>query len=475
MRILSRIPFLSLLAAVFAAPALAQPEWVARTSGQTRALNAVAWTGTLLAVVGDNGVVSTSPDGVQWTRRSSGSNRALRGVAGQGSLLVAVGDNGTILRSSNGGASWESRDPGTSRTFYGVARAPGFFVAVGSQGTLYTSPDGLEWTSRPTNTSTDLNAVAWNGSVIVAVGDNGLIRTSTDGIEWADRSVNTSGDDVDAVAWAGSQFIALGENGIMLQSPDGWAWTSSRAGPGTVLGAAWDGARLVAVGTGGSAWTSPDGNAWTSSRPGTSQALRAVTWTGARLVAVGGNGVLFTADVVAPPPAEPPQAPILTFPAPFASDIPVQTELRWSATASAALYRIQVSRGPDFSDLVLEDSTSSLSLDVALQGSTEYFWRVRAWNVVGNGPWSEIRAFRTVVTVPSAPQLSYPAQYAENVPLPVTLRWERVAGATSYRLEISRSPDFASLGPRPTRSPTPSGPQGPWKGTLRTTTGACGP
>jgi photosystem II stability/assembly factor-like uncharacterized protein len=417
-------------------------EWTARASAQTRILYAVASTGTQLAAVGENGSVSTSPDGLQWTPRNSGNTRGiLYGVAGRDSVWVAVGANGTILRSSNGGVSWGPRNVGTTRAFYGVQRAGELFVAVGSQGTLYTSPDGLDWTSRPTNTSTDLNAVASNGSLMVVVGDNGVIRTSVDGIEWTDRSVNTSNLDVDAVTWTGSYFVAIGELGVMLTSPDGLTWTS-RSGPGTVMGIAWDGYRLVAVGANGAAWTSPDGNVWTASPTGVTQNVRAVVRVGTRLVAVGDAGMLITRDIQ---PMGPPPAPTLTSPAQYASDVPVPTKFRWEAVATATRYRIQVSRAANFSSLVLEDSSASPSLDLVLSEGAEFFWRVRAVNTAGESDWSEVRVFQTVPPVPSAPVLSYPAPFAENVPVSVALRWERTSGASSYSVQVSRSPDFSTL------------------------------
>jgi hypothetical protein len=68
-------------------------------------LQAVAWSGTQLAAVGQNGAVLTSPNGVAWTVRSSGTTLAMTGVVWTGSQFVAVGDGGSI-RTSTDGVAW---------------------------------------------------------------------------------------------------------------------------------------------------------------------------------------------------------------------------------------------------------------------------------------------------------------------------------------------------------------------------------
>src|SRR5690606_22607262 len=87
----------------------------------------------MLAAVGDNGTILTSPDGVTWTSRSSGTMQHLRGITHGGGLWVAVGFSGTILTSSDG-TTWTSRSSETTQILYGVAYGGGMWVVVGAAG-----------------------------------------------------------------------------------------------------------------------------------------------------------------------------------------------------------------------------------------------------------------------------------------------------------------------------------------------------
>ena len=59
----------------------------------------------------------------------------------------------------------------------------------------------------------------------------------------------------------------------------------------------------------------------------------------------------------------------------------------------------------------------------------------------GAGPYSESWDFTTIL---AAPSLVYPANAATSVPMPVSLRWQRSQGATTYKLQLSTDPTFAS-------------------------------
>ncbi|MCX6133201.1 MAG: T9SS type A sorting domain-containing protein [Ignavibacteriales bacterium] len=58
------------------------------------------------------------------------------------------------------------------------------------------------------------------------------------------------------------------------------------------------------------------------------------------------------------------------------------------------------------------------------------------------GFWCQ--AGSTVITPPSPPTLSYPADRSQSVPVTNTLSWFKSAGATSYRLQVSIAADFSS-------------------------------
>jgi Secretion system C-terminal sorting domain len=80
----------------------------------------------------------------------------------------------------------------------------------------------------------------------------------------------------------------------------------------------------------------------------------------------------------------------------------------------------------------------------ALLNNTLYFWRVRSQNAAGNGPWSAIFRFRTIVALPNAPGLLLPVNGASNVPLNPLFDWDSNSTATFYRLQAALDTSFTN-------------------------------
>lgn len=67
----------------------------------------------------------------------------------------------------------------------------------------------------------------------------------------------------------------------------------------------------------------------------------------------------------------------------------------WAPVADASLYRVQLSLDPAFASSVWETTTSDTTLRISnLQPEAVYYWRVRAENACGQGPFSEVWAFQ---------------------------------------------------------------------------------
>ena len=97
-----------------------------------------------------------------------------------------------------------------------------------------------------------------------------------------------------------------------------------------------------------------------------------------------------------------------------------------------------------FSGALVTDEQSVLdtSLSVgALQPKTIYFWRVRAQDLLGSGAFSQPWKFTTSL---ASPVLASPSDGAGDQPLDVTLKWKRVTGASSYRLQVSTESGFGT-------------------------------
>ena len=107
----------------------------------------VAWNGSLFVTVGVNGLVATSPDGLEWTRRGVDGETGpwegiLASVVWAGTNWVAVGEGGDVALSTDG-LTWKARRYAGSATLssvtYGVSKA----IAAGEAGQILGSVSAL--------------------------------------------------------------------------------------------------------------------------------------------------------------------------------------------------------------------------------------------------------------------------------------------------------------------------------------------
>ena len=140
-----------------------------------------------------------------------------------------------------------------------------------------------------------------------------------------------------------------------------------------------------------------------------------------------------------------PAAPVLVVPVDAAVNQPTNPTLIWNGVPGAATYRLQVSTGNTFATTVYDDSTrttTSQSISGLTIGTT-YYWRVNTKNAAGTSNYSTVWSFTTIV-VPTAPSLVTPLNAAINQPANPTLVWNAVAGAATYRLQVSTSNTFGT-------------------------------
>lgn len=90
--------------------------------------------------------------------------------------------------------------------------------------------------------------------------------------------------------------------------------------------------------------------------------------------------------------------PDLTVPADGALNLPLGVRLNWLPVQRAEGYRLQVATDQNFDTLFANELEVYLTYYnlLNLAENTEYFWRVKAWNEAGDGPWSEVRKFKTM-------------------------------------------------------------------------------
>lgn len=156
-----------------------------------------------------------------------------------------------------------------------------------------------------------------------------------------------------------------------------------------------------------------------------------------------GEGVLYKFAVLAPGQA------ILDLPPNGQTNSPVNITFRWKSTTNATSYRLQVSTDTLFGTFTVNDSTiTDTTKQIGpLASNTKYFWRVRAKNSGGPGPFSSVRKFTTINATgpPSAPALLSPANGALGQPTYLALRWNQSPGAESYHIQVARDSVFSSL------------------------------
>ena len=186
----------------------------------------IHWNGSQYLMVGENGGVATSPDGITWTYRSNlitgtWGNAPVRAIAWDGSKYVIGGgvDNGTdgpLVATSTDGITWTvSNSFGFTGSPWNIGPVRAIihdgtqFIITGgdpAEGYIATSPDGITWTGQPNPLGNSFGiSLAWNENptsprYFVAGADSYSVH-STDTIMW--NSENSL-----AVVWSSVSFPA---------------------------------------------------------------------------------------------------------------------------------------------------------------------------------------------------------------------------------------------------------------------------
>ena len=141
-----------------------------------------------------------------------------------------------------------------------------------------------------------------------------------------------------------------------------------------------------------------------------------------------------------------PAPPQLVSPEEGAASVSIEAELVWRGAARADLYEVVVASDSNFSSIEADSALADTIFAVrGLDNNARYFWRVRGVNAAGSGAWSSVFGFETIMAVPAVPRLVSPENAARDLPTTITFRWQKVADADSYELELSTSLSFDPL------------------------------
>jgi PKD repeat protein len=152
-------------------------DWQLSSPGAERELTAVASNQEIVVAVGDTTLVTTT-DGNDWQETFSTVDSRLRSIAWGDGRFVVVGDGGMIL-SSPDGMQWSAPDSGTNHDLLRVIRTGDHFIAVGTEGTIAASSDSTSWQLLDSGTIRDLYEVCANGAGVTVFGSYGLMLRST--------------------------------------------------------------------------------------------------------------------------------------------------------------------------------------------------------------------------------------------------------------------------------------------------------
>lgn len=110
-------------------------------------------------------------------------------------------------------------------------------------------------------------------------------------------------------------------------------------------------------------------------------------------------------------------------------------------------YELQIATENAFTSPISVDvaapvTNSSYTPSTDLDSNTTYYWRVRAYNTLGQySDWSNVRNFRTALLPPTLVTPVEAEQMLVNRP---TFEWDDVPGADDYRIQISNNIGFTS-------------------------------
>jgi hypothetical protein len=111
----------------------------------------------------------------------------------------------------------------------------------------------------------------------------------------------------------------------------------------------------------------------------------------------------------------------------------------WAEVTNATSYRLEEDDNPDFSSPTVLYSGAGTQYYVSGQGTGLWYYRVRASNEYGPGPWSSTEQAGVVAAAPAFLP-SNNTNGARDYPID----WSEVTGATSYELQEDDNSSFAS-------------------------------
>jgi hypothetical protein len=451
------VNFIVGLGIVFLFPQWSAAQWVQTPTPPAGVQALTATAGNVFAGSIGNGVYLTTNNGTSWTAVNTGlTNLTVYSLVVNGGNVFAGTNGGGVFLTTNNGTSWSAVNTGlTNLTVYSLVANGGNVFAGTAGGVFLTTNNGTSWSAVNTGLTnlTVYSLVANGGNVFTGTNGGGVYLTTNNGTSWARVSNGlTNGTVLSLGVNGGNIFAGTSGGGVFLTTNNGTSWTAVNTGLTNlnVTSLTSSGGYVFAGTSGGGVFlTTNNGTNWIEFNTGLTGGLPpvfALTASGSNLFA----GLAASPGVWRRPLSDVgnlPAAPTLSSPANGATGVALSSTMAWNAVTGATSYRLQVSTTTTFSITSVNDSTQTGTSKAIgpLTGATIYYWRVRAKNAFGTGPWSLVRSFTTIWSPPAAPALVSPADSAIIHALSVTFSWNASSGAASYTLNVSSLPDFSIL------------------------------
>jgi hypothetical protein len=169
-----------------------------------------------------------------------------------------------------------------------------------------------------------------------------------------------------------------------------------------------------------------------------------------RVQSRGTNGPSAWSEVRSMTTASPPSAPTLASPANNAKVSGPSPLFDWNdSTLPAGVdfdhYQIQIATDSGFTSIIHDHNVSGITNSqdntAVLVSGTTHFWRVRAFNTLGqSSAWSTVRSVRIKF---AGPTLTLPGNDVTVDSLMPTFTWDAVSGATAYTIQVSKNMMFS--------------------------------
>lgn len=435
-------------------PLYVYTQWFPLSSGTSSQLNKMDFVdlNTGMAVGISSTIIKTTNAGLNWSNVPNPAGVNLWNIVFRNSGIVYVCGDNVIIKSTNWGNNWSILSP-SSYLYRGI-----FFIddntgyICGSSGNLIkTSNGGLNWTTLPSGTSEWLFSIFFpTPATGFCSGFNGtILKTTNSGNNWIQLTTGITENIFSIHAVNTDTVYAVCFDGKIIKSVNGGnTWLLQNSGTNQQLNQVYFinsntgsisgfGNILLRTTNGGLNWHLQDG-------------LTGQGFSGVRFInlmtgyACGTNGTILKTTTGGFPFPSPPN---LISPPNGATGISLTPLLDWDTVITAKTYRLQITTDSTFTTTILDTTGLVISgYNIAhglLTNNTIYFWRARGINAAGEGPWSGIFRFRTIMALPNPPGLLMPANNSSGVTLTPFFDWDSTSPAYYYRIQVSVDSTFS--------------------------------